>query len=625
MRADLILLAALLPARALGAPAAEPSARWSASSPLALSPDGRWLAAANPESGTVTLRRTGRLEKGREIAVGRAPRSVCFTPDGGWLIVANHGSNDLSIIRVGSRKERVRVPTGAMPSAVVADGRRVFVAEAGAGTVASFDLESRRLERRVSVGDFPEALALSPDGKRLLVSRLRSGRLTLLGERLAVQAEADLGPNASLAHSIAVSPDGRRAYIPHTVVNASDPALNFDTMIVPVVSVVALPGLEPLPAERLLLATLYRGSNRPSGAVVSPDGARLYVANAGSGDVAAVDPRTGDILAQLEVGADPRGLALSPDGSRLFVSNALDGTLSVVLTGAASRGGRGRTVHPPVPVSLLGAVSCRSCHASADPAPLGSDVRVELAAGKLEVPSVLWSVDATLALTRIPLDARVLKGKRLFHSASLSRERWISCATCHPDGGTDGRTWAGHPDGPRNTPPLFGCARTLPMDWSGGRPSLHGVAHTVTRAMFGRGLLAEPGREPQAGMSEDLDALVAYLASLEAPPSPFRAEPAALERGKAAFEKAGCASCHPAPLYTDRELHDVGTGVPAREKRGTRFDTPSLNALWLSAPYFHDGSAPTLEDALRSGREHDVSGRLDAEETRRLLEFLRSL
>jgi cytochrome c peroxidase len=53
------------------------------------------------------------------------------------------------------------------------------------------------------------------------------------------------------------------------------------------------------------------------------------------------------------------------------------------------------------------------------------------------------------------------------------------------------------------------------------------------------------------------------------------------------------------------QLHDVGTGDPNLERnshgRGTQFDTPSLLGIWATAPYFHDGSASTLEDVLRMG------------------------
>ena len=95
------------------------------------------------------------------------------------------------------------------------------------------------------------------------------------------------------------------------------------------------------------------------------------------------------------------------------------------------------------------------------------------------------------------------------------------------------------------------------------------------------------------------------------------------------FTALECQSCHPPPLYTDLQLHDVGTGDPAKEKnshgRGTNFDTPSLRSLWLTAPYFHNGSAGSLVDVLRSGDEHNVAAGLSAGDMEDLVTFLRAL
>jgi len=121
-----------------------------------------------------------------------------------------------------------------------------------------------------------------------------------------------------------------------------------------------------------------------------------------------------------------------------------------------------------------------------------------------------------------------------------------------------------------------------------------------------------------AHRSSDLDALAAFLASLRAPHRPPPPSEAA-QNGATIFTRAGCASCHPAPLYTDRAKHDVGTGT-SLEAKGTSFDTPSLGGLYDTAPYFHDGSAASLDDVLQ---RHAPA--VDASERNDLVAFLRSL
>ena len=111
---------------------------------------------------------------------------------------------------------------------------------------------------------------------------------------------------------------------------------------------------------------------------------------------------------------------------------------------------------------------------------------------------------------------------------------------------------------------------------------------------------------PHAGMSVDLDLLTQYLTTLQAPPNPYHFAEDDVSAGKAVFDAQGCASCHVGPAGTDLQSHDVGTGTSPLEKRGTSFDTPSLRWLWLSAPYFHDGSAQTLQSGIRTAGQAPV-------------------
>lgn len=97
-----------------------------------------------------------------------------------------------------------------------------------------------------------------------------------------------------------------------------------------------------------------------------------------------------------------------------------------------------------------------------------------------------------------------------------------------------------------------------------------------------------------------LDALRAYQLSLTAPAPPAGSfDPTAAQRGRAVFEGAGrCASCHQGELRTQAELHapaDTGvSGAYAARSATKRYRTTPLRALFQHAPYFHDGSAPTL-------------------------------
>ena len=205
------------------------------------------------------------------------------------------------------------------------------------------------------------------------------------------------------------------------------------------------------------------------------------------------------------------------------------------------------------------------------------------------------------------------------------------------DGGDDGRTWAGFPDGPRNTPALFGAAQTLPLHWNGNLDELQDVEITIRNIMGGAGLIDgqpnPPLGPPNAGRSAALDELAAYLTTLKPQPSPYApstdAEAAAVQRGVYAFQRWGCSVCHAGPHFTDQQLHLSGIGDPALERNQPgplpRFDTPSLQGVWATAPYFHDGSAASLRDVLFSKDFHDMGPAMDAGEPEDLIAYLKSL
>jgi hypothetical protein len=129
----------------------------------------------------------------------------------------------------------------------------------------------------------------------------------------------------------------------------------------------------------------------------------------------------------------------------------------------------------------------------------------------------------------------------------------------------------------------------------------------------------------------DLNAVRAYLRSMEPEASPLLVEGRLSEkalRGKRLFEDArvGCARCHPAPLFTSLETHDVGTKHDL--DRSGRFDTPTCVELWRTGPYLHDGSAVTLREVLTTMNPDDQHGRtshLGKAEIDVLVEYLLSL
>ena len=214
---------------------------------------------------------------------------------------------------------------------------------------------------------------------------------------------------------------------------------------------------------------------------------------------------------------------------------------------------------------------------------------------------------------RIALSSEVRAdvGHAVFHSNTGAG---IACASCHPEGGEDGRTWRFVNLGPRRTQSLRGgLSDTLPLHWDGDMRDLAHIAREVFTGRMGGPALA----------SGETEALVKWLDQLPVLPASPAADPAAVARGQALFADpaVGCASCHAGPRLTNNQTVDVGTGRPVQ--------VPSLLGLGGRAPYMHTGCAPTLvarfAQECGGGERHGRTAHLDPAQVADLTSYLESL
>ena len=156
------------------------------------------------------------------------------------------------------------------------------------------------------------------------------------------------------------------------------------------------------------------------------------------------------------------------------------------------------------------------------------------------------------------------------------------------------------------------------MHWSANFDEIQDFEHDIRGPFGGQGFLSDnqfanssPLGPPVAGLSQDLDDLAAYVASLgreSLPRSPSRISNGGLSNtastGRQVFVDQGCAQCHSGSALSDNIVHNVGT---LRSSSGQRLGeelpgikTPSLLGVFDSAPYLHDGSAKTLSDVFNT-------------------------
>ncbi len=586
MRALSVLCLSLswLPQAAIAGPKSPPPPRTS-SCALALSPDGSTLLAVNHESGSLSLIDTASLELRWELPVGPEPITLALSADGNRALTANRGNDTVSIVDLSQPAVLGTIGVDRAPWGVLfspSDSSTAYIACETASTVDVLDLGRLFVKARIESSRRPAGLAITADGRKLLISNIADGSLDIVDiASLQIAGRISSFSGAELSPSIILSSDGSRAYLPQTRSNEGNTSLSFDTTLFPLVVVVDPERGQQLKGETIFLAEVDEPVAIPYDAALSGDG-KLLVLNSASDDLSVIELESGLAEAHVDVGANPRGVVLSSDGARAFVLNSLDGTISVIDTST-------------------------------------------------------WSVMKTVRTSTIPLPPVLLEGKKLFFSSAapkLSRENWISCNSCHWEGGMDGRTWNFSFAGPRNTTSLEGMIGTYPLRWSASWDESADSESAIRLEQFGDGLIDgqmnPTGESPNQGRSLQLDSLAAYLDSLSAPrsPAPRHEDASQIERGRRIFfdQTTGCSSCHPPPRYTDFKTHDVGTADGPMEVLGPEIDTPSLLNLGETAPYLHDGSAADLEAVpgeRNASDRHGNTSQLDPDDIQALLSFLR--
>lgn len=279
----------------------------------------------------------------------------------------------------------------------------------------------------------------------------------------------------------------------------------------------------------------------------------------------------------------------------------------------------------------------------------------------------------------IPLEAnedvrKVQLGEALFNDTQLSKDNTVSCASCHNlrTGGVDRRARSIGVDGLEgsiNSPTVYNSGANFKQFWDGRAETLEdqieGPMHAANEmASSWPEVIRKLSKSPDYDSSFKLlysdgiqarnikDAISAFERSLSTPHSRFdqylRGDQSAIndeeKHGYLIFKSHGCISCHQgvnvggnmfqtfgvmADYFADRgklTKEDLGRfNVTGQEKDRYVFKVPSLRNVELTAPYFHDGTAPTLEGAVKVMAKYQLGRQLSQEELSALVSFLKTL
>ncbi len=470
---------ASLPALEASPPAFIPaSARVSvASSPLVFDPVRGGVWTANGDVGSVSYADVDNYSLVGEIPVGTDIRSVALSPDGKWLAAVDRGGASVALIDADARAVIRVIPTGTHPRAAVwdaADPRWLYVAVEDDNAIEVIDRTLGVLSSTIPVGRLPSGVAVSSQRRELYVTHRIDGKVTIVP--LTVDEDAGIGPpppsedagaspdtsddggndsgvpqgplaanyDVPLAYevgdgtlttprgtpfgfeSIAWSTNGNVAWVPHELIAPTHP-FQFQEVLFPTVSVVDL-------SQRIEVQT---NPNDPNGIIAGRK--NLFAA------INVLDP-TGNT----EILSQPCAAAFHPNGYVAYVvACGSEDLLTFDLTqGIAVDLVRGMPGDHPVGLTLdtAGARAFLLADESEDPAPPAAPLHskslhvLDLSGGSLLAHVAPIGSPITL-VAKDPIPPNTRAGLRYFYRANSSKGEyatsgnfWLSCGGCHLDG-----------------------------------------------------------------------------------------------------------------------------------------------------------------------------------------------
>jgi DNA-binding beta-propeller fold protein YncE len=486
----------------------------------------------------------------------------------------------LQAVDIASGKVRTEVAAGHTPqSPVILPGeKKMFVCNRFSNNVAEYDLPEMKFVRHIPTIREPFAAVCSKDGKQLYVANY------LPNDTNNDPAKPHEPVFVAASVSVIETESGKAEHLrlPNGACNVQDICLSPEGQFVYVTH---------------LIAHFWNETDHLEGGQMNVNGFSRIDTKTNSVDTFFLDDETSGA-------ANPWGITTSKDGKTLYV--AASGTDELITLEIADF-----TKKQRIKLNGKGARSV---------AVVGENVYVGMYYGD----TLQKIVPGSGAVEEIPLGEKIeltreRAGEMYWNDATLCFEQWQSCASCHPEGRMTGMNWDLLHDGagnPKNTKSFLLSHDTPPTMWLGDRRH----AQQCTRTGFRFIMFTMPQREPCFTIDE-------YTRNMKPVPSPYLVGCQLSEKakqGQTIFNdtKVGCAACHPAPLFTDLQMHDVGSKDQYSDQ--TTFDTPTLIEVWRTAPYMHDGRYVKMKDIFTKGKHGNVE-HLSDEEIDNLVEYVLSL
>lgn len=272
----------------------------------------------------------------------------CSAAAAPFAYIANFNNGTVSVIDTDGNTVMKTVTVGAFPDgiAVSPDGSKVYVANRGDNNVSVINTAGNTVTTPWNVGVNPAGIAVTPDGLKVYVANYGENTVSVINTTTNVITSVTVGTSPK---GIAVTPDGSKVYVANqgwtalSVINVADDSL------APGVDIGAMPqGVAMSPDGSKVYVTNsdnnvsvinttdntvtnWMVGSSPQGVAVSLDGLKVYVGNSGSSTVSVINTATNGIT-PVDVGGSPKGIAVTPDGTKVYVAISNSNKVSVINT-----------------------------------------------------------------------------------------------------------------------------------------------------------------------------------------------------------------------------------------------------------------------------------------------------
>ena len=293
---------------------------------------GQLVLATNEGSGTVSVIQGTNIVA--TIPVGNRPRGLAIAPGGTRAYVALGKDDAVAVIDIAQRKVVDRIPVGTDPEqvAVSPDGHTVFVSNEALDSATAVAVDDHAMRFRVAVGKEPEGVTVNPSGTKVYVTGESDSSVTVLdatsGKRLG-SLQVSRRPRF-----MAFAPRGDWALVSTEdggTVHVVDGTRDSVIATIPI-------------GDR---------TTKPTGIAISADGRWAYIANGRANEVTVLDVKARRVVQSIPVGTRPWGVSLTPDGSTLYVASGRSNEITVISTAKRSVTGKITVGERPYTVAVV--------------------------------------------------------------------------------------------------------------------------------------------------------------------------------------------------------------------------------------------------------------------------------